>query len=40
MHATDVMIGVMIGGKRAFVYGYGDVGKCSPFALRGVGARH
>jgi len=30
---------VMIGGKRALVCGYGDVGKGSAFALRGSGAR-
>merc|ERR1711913_3386 len=35
MRATDVMIG----GKRALVCGYGDVGKGSAFAMRGVGAR-
>jgi len=35
MRATDVMIG----GKRALVCGYGDVGKGSAFALRGCGAR-
>merc|ERR1712096_177657 len=35
MRATDVMIG----GKRALVCGYGDVGKGSVFALRGCGAR-
>merc|ERR1712066_528752 len=35
MRATDVMIG----GKRAVVCGYGDVGKGSAFALRGAGAR-
>merc|ERR1711874_662353 len=35
MRATDVMIG----GKRALVCGYGDVGKGSAFALRGAGAR-
>jgi len=35
MRATDVMIG----GKRALVCGYGDVGKGSAFALRGGGAR-
>merc|ERR1719198_290804 len=33
--ATDVMIG----GKRALVCGYGDVGKGCAFALRGAGAR-
>ena len=33
--ATDAMIG----GKRALVCGYGDVGKGSAFALRGAGAR-
>merc|ERR1711915_846290 len=35
MRATDVMIG----GKRALVCGYGDVGKGCAFALRGCGAR-
>merc|ERR1712039_274452 len=35
MRATDVMIG----GKRALVAGYGDVGKGCAFALRGMGAR-
>merc|ERR1712144_184794 len=35
MRATDVMIG----GKRAAVMGYGDVGKGCAFALRGAGAR-
>merc|ERR1712178_269440 len=35
MRATDVMIG----GKRALVCGYGDVGKGCCFALRGAGAR-
>merc|ERR1712027_9672 len=30
---------VMIGGKRALVCGYGDVGKGSAFAMRGSGAR-
>merc|ERR1739847_54826 len=35
MRATDVMIG----GKRALVCGYGDVGKGSAFALRGSSAR-
>jgi adenosylhomocysteinase len=35
MRATDVMIG----GKRALICGYGDVGKGSAFALRGAGAR-
>merc|ERR1712050_725926 len=35
MRATDVMIG----GKRAVVCGYGDVGKGSAFAMRGAGAR-
>jgi len=35
MRATDVMIG----GKRALVAGYGDVGKGCAFALRGAGAR-
>merc|ERR1711988_454440 len=34
MRATDVMIG----GKRALVAGYGDVGKGCAFALRGAGA--
>merc|ERR1711981_646464 len=29
----------MIGGKRALVCGYGDVGKGSAFAMRGAGAR-
>merc|ERR1719310_1196575 len=29
----------MIGGKRALICGYGDVGKGSAFALRGAGAR-
>merc|ERR1719424_1091550 len=29
----------MIGGKRAMVCGYGDVGKGCAFALRGCGAR-
>merc|ERR1719473_1346898 len=29
----------MIGGKRALVCGYGDVGKGCAFALRGAGAR-
>merc|ERR1719230_473580 len=29
----------MIGGKRALVCGYGDVGKGSAYALRGAGAR-
>merc|ERR1711884_491961 len=33
--ATDVMIG----GKRALVAGYGDVGKGCAFAMRGAGAR-
>merc|ERR1712185_814962 len=32
-------MGVMIGGKRALVCGYGDVGKGCAFALRGAGAR-
>merc|ERR1712070_1174995 len=32
-------MGVMIGGKRALVCGYGDVGKGCAFALRGGGAR-
>merc|ERR1712185_502298 len=32
-------MGVMIGGKRALVCGYGDVGKGCAFALRGCGAR-
>ena len=35
MRATDVMIG----GKRAFVAGYGDVGKGCAAALKGCGAR-
>merc|ERR1719408_153894 len=35
MRATDVMLG----GKRALVCGYGDVGKGCAFALRGSGAR-
>merc|ERR1719428_1424669 len=35
MRATDVMIG----GKRALIRGYGDVGKGSAFAMRGAGAR-
>merc|ERR1712188_212013 len=35
MRATDVMIG----GKRAVICGYGDVGKGSAFAMRGAGAR-
>jgi adenosylhomocysteinase len=35
MRATDVMIG----GKRAMVMGYGDVGKGCAFAMRGCGAR-
>merc|ERR1719258_528722 len=35
MRATDVMIG----GKRALVCGYGDVGKGCAHALRGCGAR-
>merc|ERR1712107_644306 len=35
MRATDVMIG----GKRALICGYGDVGKGSAFALRGAGSR-
>merc|ERR1712166_1190478 len=35
MRATDVMIG----GKRALVCGYGDVGKGSAMALRGCGGR-
>merc|ERR1712072_537722 len=35
MRATDVMIG----GKRALVCGFGDVGKGCAFALRGGGAR-
>merc|ERR1712084_26766 len=35
MRATDVMIG----GKRALICGYGDVGKGSAFAMRGSGAR-
>merc|ERR1719296_678425 len=29
----------MIGGKRALICGYGDVGKGSAFAMRGAGAR-
>ena len=29
----------MIGGKRALVAGYGDVGKGGAFAMRGAGAR-
>merc|ERR1712232_217531 len=35
MRATDVMIG----GKRALICGYGDVGKGRAFAMRGCGAR-
>merc|ERR1712224_660515 len=35
MRATDVMIG----GKRALICGFGDVGKGSAFAMRGSGAR-
>merc|ERR1712225_49544 len=35
MRATDVMIG----GKRALICGYGDVGKGSAYAMRGAGAR-
>merc|ERR1711904_241555 len=35
MRATDVMIG----GKRALICGFGDVGKGSAFAMRGGGAR-
>merc|ERR1712024_168483 len=35
MRATDVMIG----GKRALVCGYGDVGKGCAFAMQGAGAR-
>merc|ERR1712127_1047336 len=35
MRATDVMIG----GKRALICGYGDVGKGCAFAMRGGGAR-
>merc|ERR1711907_678225 len=35
MRATDVMIG----GKRALICGFGDVGKGCAFALRGCGAR-
>merc|ERR1712151_194126 len=35
MRATDMMIG----GKRALVCGYGDVGKGCAFAMRGAGAR-
>merc|ERR1712134_2747 len=34
MRATDVMIG----GKRAMIMGYGDVGKGCAFAMRGAGA--
>jgi S-adenosylhomocysteine hydrolase len=30
--------GVLIGGERAWVYGSGDVCKCSPCATRGAGA--
>jgi adenosylhomocysteinase len=29
----------MIGGKRVLIFGYGDVGKGSAFAMRGAGAR-
>merc|ERR1711972_257141 len=35
MRATDVMIG----GKRALICGYGDVGKGCAFAMHGAGAR-
>merc|ERR1711887_506427 len=35
MRATDVMIG----GKRALICGFGDVGKGSAFAMRGAGSR-
>merc|ERR1711976_685079 len=35
MRATDVVIG----GKRALIAGYGDVGKGCAFAMRGCGAR-
>merc|ERR1712210_363562 len=35
MRATDVMIG----GKRALILGYGDVGKGCAFAMRGAGAK-
>merc|ERR1712182_141918 len=35
MRATDVMIG----GKRALICGYGDVGKGCAWAMRGAGAR-
>merc|ERR1739846_157439 len=35
MRATDAMIG----GKRALILGYGDVGKGCAFAMRGAGAR-
>merc|ERR1712199_123978 len=35
MRATDVMIG----GERALIAGYGDVGKGCAFAMRGCGAR-
>ena len=35
MRATDVMIG----GKRALVAGYGEVGKGGAFAMRSTGAR-
>merc|ERR1719491_2589741 len=35
MRATDVMIG----GKRAVICGYGDVGKGCAYAMRGCGAR-
>merc|ERR1711935_592350 len=35
MRATDVMIG----GKRALICGFGDVGKGCAFAMRGAGAR-
>ena len=33
--ATDVMVG----GKRVLICGYGDVGRNSAFAIRGVGVR-
>ena len=35
MRATDVMIG----GNRVLICGYGDMGKGSTFAMRGVSAR-
>merc|ERR1719353_1312988 len=35
MRATDVMLG----GKRALICGFGDVGKGSAAAMRGAGAR-